>query len=258
MVRVGILRENNELTRIVGPVAQRVKVERAPKRCCCRRSFDASQRIAIPNAPPTVHWVRLTCPRLEDVDRTLSAQGAKQRPAGNGDGNVQPCGITMHGGGDDARRIDRRNTSREGRTDDHENNAGDLANSSHPLLPGNRRNRSRRRLTATWRAAGATQAGESTLSTHRAEQPPLRRSAERHQSNPPGTPVSGRRLTAAGRDRWGAEPIPGVGAETRDTERAHGERGAAIVAVIRRASSRRVTPCVTIPAPERAVQGRKG
>ena len=32
--------------RIVGPVTQGVKVERAPERCGGRRSFDASQRIA--------------------------------------------------------------------------------------------------------------------------------------------------------------------------------------------------------------------
>ena len=77
MFRVGILGEDDELARIVGPVAQRVKVERAPKRCGCRRSFDANQRIAIPNAPPTIHWVRLTCPRFEDVDRALSRSRSK-------------------------------------------------------------------------------------------------------------------------------------------------------------------------------------
>ena len=41
--------------RIVGPVTQGVKVERAPERCGGRRSFDASQRIAIPHAPPSLH-----------------------------------------------------------------------------------------------------------------------------------------------------------------------------------------------------------
>ena len=56
MVRVGILGEDDELARIVGPVAQRVKVERAPERCGWRRSFDTSQRIAIPHAPPTLHF----------------------------------------------------------------------------------------------------------------------------------------------------------------------------------------------------------
>ena len=55
MVRVGILGKDDELARIVGPVAQRVKVERAPERCGCRRSFDAGQRIAVPHAPPSLH-----------------------------------------------------------------------------------------------------------------------------------------------------------------------------------------------------------
>ena len=56
MVRVGILGKDVELARIVGPVAQSVKVKRAPKPCGCRRSFDASQRIAIPHAPPIFHF----------------------------------------------------------------------------------------------------------------------------------------------------------------------------------------------------------
>ena len=56
MVRVGVLGEDKQLARIVGPIAQGMEVERAPKRCGCRRSFDASQRIAIPHAPPTFHF----------------------------------------------------------------------------------------------------------------------------------------------------------------------------------------------------------
>ena len=52
-----ILGEDDELARIVGPIAQGVKVERAPERCGCRRSFDASQRIAVSHAPPTIHIV---------------------------------------------------------------------------------------------------------------------------------------------------------------------------------------------------------
>ena len=53
MVGVRILGEHGEPPRIVGPVTQGVKVEGAPERCGCRRSFDASQRIAIPHAPPS-------------------------------------------------------------------------------------------------------------------------------------------------------------------------------------------------------------
>ena len=115
--------------------------------------------------------------------------------------------------------------------------------------PGRRRDAQRLRQGAGWsapirRSSGTTGLGaapesrsarrerdtdtKSRLCTRLAALPSLRLPAGRHRSNPPGRPVSGRGLTAAGRDRWGAEPIPGVGAETRDTERAHGERGAAI------------------------------
>ena len=55
MVRVGILGEDDELARIVGPVAQRVKVKRAPERCGCRRRLDASERVAMAHTPPTFH-----------------------------------------------------------------------------------------------------------------------------------------------------------------------------------------------------------
>ena len=81
MFRVGILGEDDELAHIVGPVAQRVKVERAPKRCGCRRSFDASQRIAIPNAPPTLHFASPSAvpgPRARTVHGVTRA--AKQVP----------------------------------------------------------------------------------------------------------------------------------------------------------------------------------
>ena len=81
MVRVGVLGKTSELARIVGPIAQRVKVERAPKRCGCRRSFDASQRIAIPHAPPTFHFTSPSAvpgPRARTVHGVTRA--AKQVP----------------------------------------------------------------------------------------------------------------------------------------------------------------------------------
>ena len=51
-------------------------------------------------------------------------------------------------------------------SDDAQPEIAATGNSNHPLLPGNRRNRSKRRLRATWRAARATQTGRP-LSTHR-------------------------------------------------------------------------------------------
>ena len=81
MVRVGVLGEDDELARIVGPVAQRVKVERTPERCGCRRSFDASERIAIPNAPPTLHFASpsaVPAPRARTVHGATGA--AKEVP----------------------------------------------------------------------------------------------------------------------------------------------------------------------------------
>ena len=81
MVRVGVLGEDKQLARIVGPVAQMVKVERAPERCGCRRSFDASQRIAIPHAPPTLHFASpLSCTGTESTDGTRSHTGSKGSP----------------------------------------------------------------------------------------------------------------------------------------------------------------------------------
>ena len=55
MVRVGILGEGDELARIIGPVAQRREVERAPHRSGLRRRLDASERIAISHTPPPWH-----------------------------------------------------------------------------------------------------------------------------------------------------------------------------------------------------------
>ena len=55
MVRVNVLGEDDELTRIVGPVPQRVKVDRAPERCGCRRRLDTRKCIAMAHTPPTFH-----------------------------------------------------------------------------------------------------------------------------------------------------------------------------------------------------------
>ena len=76
MLRIRVLGEDDELARIVGPVAQRVKVEGTPERCGCRRSFDASQRIAIPNAPPTFHFASPSAVAIADnvVQRRLAAK----------------------------------------------------------------------------------------------------------------------------------------------------------------------------------------
>ena len=57
MLRVGVLGEDVELARIVGPVAQRVKIERASERCGCRRGLNTGERIAVSYAPPTIHIV---------------------------------------------------------------------------------------------------------------------------------------------------------------------------------------------------------
>ena len=81
MVRVGILRENNKLTGIVGPVAQRVKVERASERCGCRRSLDASQRIAVSHAPPSLH-VGLHRSRHVPWDGTVHGNPVAKHPVG--------------------------------------------------------------------------------------------------------------------------------------------------------------------------------
>ena len=57
MVRVGIMGEHGELARIVGPVAQRVKVERASHRGCRRLGLNTGERIAESHAPPSLHVV---------------------------------------------------------------------------------------------------------------------------------------------------------------------------------------------------------
>ena len=55
MFRVRILGEDDELARIVGPVTQRVKVERTPERLRRGRGLNTGERIAVSHAPPSLH-----------------------------------------------------------------------------------------------------------------------------------------------------------------------------------------------------------
>ena len=70
MVRVGVLGEDDELARIVGPVAQWVKIERAPERCGCRRNFDPSERVAMAHTLPSL-YVGLHCSGNVPGDATV-------------------------------------------------------------------------------------------------------------------------------------------------------------------------------------------
>ena len=90
MVRVRVLGEDDELARIVGPVAQRVKVERAPEGVRRGRGLNTGERIAIPNAPPTLHFASpLSCTGTKGTDGTRSHTGdkaSKSRSTTAGDG----------------------------------------------------------------------------------------------------------------------------------------------------------------------------
>ena len=55
MLGVRVLREDDELARVVGPVAEGVEVEGRPKRGRRRQRFQPRQRITVPHAPPTLH-----------------------------------------------------------------------------------------------------------------------------------------------------------------------------------------------------------
>ena len=55
MVRLRVLGKDDELARIVGPVAKGVKVERAPQHLRRRGRLHPSERVAVPDTPPTIH-----------------------------------------------------------------------------------------------------------------------------------------------------------------------------------------------------------
>ena len=55
MVRVRVLREHDEPARVVRPIAEVVKVERAPHRGCLRRRLDPREGVAVSHAPPPFH-----------------------------------------------------------------------------------------------------------------------------------------------------------------------------------------------------------
>ena len=60
MVRVRVLGEDDEPARVVRPIAQGVKVERAPQRRRLRGSLDPREGIAVARTPPSLHDVHLT------------------------------------------------------------------------------------------------------------------------------------------------------------------------------------------------------
>ena len=91
MVGVRILGEHGEPPRIVGPVTQGVKVEGAPERCGCRRSFDASQRIAIPHAPPSLHVGLHRARHVPPGDGTVHRNGAGIIRSNEGTGRAKPA-----------------------------------------------------------------------------------------------------------------------------------------------------------------------
>ena len=67
MVRVRILGEDDELAGIVGPVAQRVEVERTPERPLRRGRLHPCERVAVSHTPPAFH---------ADPDHVSWTQGA--------------------------------------------------------------------------------------------------------------------------------------------------------------------------------------
>ena len=68
MVRVGVLGKDDELARIIGPIAQRVKVERAPERCGWRlRRKPRSCRWRGSSVPTRAHRCRGTEMRSDPI-----------------------------------------------------------------------------------------------------------------------------------------------------------------------------------------------
>ena len=55
VIRVGILGEDDELARIVGPIAEGVKVDGASHRGCCGRGLNPRERVAVSHTPPSIH-----------------------------------------------------------------------------------------------------------------------------------------------------------------------------------------------------------
>ena len=53
--RVRILGEDDEIARIISPVAQRCEVERTPDRGALRRGLHPRERISVPHTPPSLH-----------------------------------------------------------------------------------------------------------------------------------------------------------------------------------------------------------
>ena len=80
MVRVGVLGEDDELAHIVGPVAQRVKVERAPERLRRGRGLNTGERIAVSHAPPSLHVVTRRLAWTRRPGPYTDSNGGKARP----------------------------------------------------------------------------------------------------------------------------------------------------------------------------------
>ena len=87
---VRILGEDNELAHIVGPVAEGVKVERAPKRGRRRRGLHPREGVSVTHTPPAVH-VGLRRNELDRHRTPESREEARMSVSEDPNGHPRDC-----------------------------------------------------------------------------------------------------------------------------------------------------------------------
>ena len=114
-----ILREDEEVTNVVGPVTQGMKIERAPHRGGFRLRLDPRERVSVSHAPPSIHVDLRLPPQSEGwrpytgiVRRAMRDRANNPCPASVVDGTLNPHLRTEVWG-------EANNDSRANRCDEH-------------------------------------------------------------------------------------------------------------------------------------------